>query len=150
MFHSGHDFSEPGIGLGRLVLQSLPTHHHNPPLPPSAFFFFFSGHERFEPGIGLGGLAPSPLPPTTSTIPPLPFFRVIFFFGLLNLPSLVREGIFLGRNRALPRPLCSPRRKVRAFHPGYRFGWTTSPSIPTHHHRPPPSTGDAYTVHLFF
>ena len=107
---------------------------------------FFSGHERST--IGLGELAPSPLQPT-STIPPLPFFRVCYFFSrALEPPGLDTYGTFLARNRALPRPLRCSRREMLASHPGYRFGWASSPSLATHHPYPPPSTGDAHTVHL--
>ena len=65
----------PGINLGGRVLPSLPTQHHNPPLPFSELvLIFLSGHERFEPTIGLGGLVPSPLRPTFyhSTAPRFP------------------------------------------------------------------------------
>ena len=149
LFLSGYDRSEPGIGLGGLVPPPLPTQHHNPPLPSSELvLIFFSEHERFEPTVGLGGLAPSPLRPTSIIIAP-PFFRVCYFFSrALEPPEPGTYGTFLARNRALPRPLHCPRRKMSASHPGYCFGWASSTSLLTRHHHPPPSTGDAQIMLL--
>ena len=90
----------------------------------------------------------SPLRPT-STIPP-PSFSEFVFFPLPRAhesPEPGTYGTFLARNRALPRHLCCPRRTMSASHPGYRFRWASCPSLSTHHHYPPPSTGDAQTVH---
>ena len=89
-----------------------------------------------------------------SSDPPLPFHRSPFsefgivFLGLLNRPSLVRIGTFFTRNRALPRSLHRRHTIMRAFHLRCRFGGTSSPSLSTHQHHPPPSTCDAQTVHL--
>ena len=143
----------PSLIFFFLGLLSLPSLVRMGPLEPEIGPFhglFAPLVERCQhpiPGIVLGGLVPPPFRPT-STIPPPSFSEFVIFFARAHKPpEPVTYGTFLARNRALPRPLRCPRRTMSASHPGYRFGWASSPSLSTHHHYPPPSTGDAQTVH---
>ena len=149
-FLSDYDHTEPGIGLSGLVPCSLPTHHHIPPLSSSELgLLFFSRHELFRTEYRFGWARSLSSPPHLyhSTAPLFPSL-LKENLGFLNFPSLVRVRTFLVRNRVTPRPLCCRLRKLRASYPGYRFGWTSFPSLPTHHNHPPSSTGDAQPKHL--
>ena len=98
--------------------------------------------------VGLGVLASSPPHLYLSTV--LLFFPSLSYFvsRALEPPEPGTYGTFLARNQTLPRPLRCPRRKMRASHPGYRFGLASSslplrPAIAIRPH--PPATSEPWT-----